>query len=104
MIILPIETEGHRHDALIVILAPDNLARMKQGDPAEVKLSNVRKAGKQLKDPAIYICYEEPSPKFNRLIQSGDLRTFLEYLQRGWKFRPKLGDNDAGPRGIHEGN
>lgn len=104
MMILPLETENHEHDALIIVLDPDNLERMKGGDPAEVKLKQLRQAGKNLVDPAIVLCYEKPSPKFNRLIQSGDTLAVIQYLQRGWQYRPEAGDHDRGPESIKDTN
>lgn len=104
MLILPIITQGHRRDALIVILGPDNLERMKGGDPAEVKLTDLRRVGKGLVDPAIMLCYEEPTAALNRLIQAGDLKALIKHLQRGWKFRPEAGDHDRGPQSVKDGN
>lgn len=97
MIIIPLETDFHRHDALIVVLGPDNLERMKQGDPAEVQLKQLRQAGKHLVDPALVLCYEVPSPE---LIQQGDLVAVIKHLQRSWQFRPEKGDHDRGPEPI----
>jgi hypothetical protein len=100
MLILPVQTPDHKDDALIVVLGPDNLERMKEGDPAEVQLSQIRGAGKDLVDPAILLCYEEPSPALNQLIQRGNLSAILKHLQRGWKFRPQAGDHDRGPERL----
>lgn len=104
MIILPLETEGHRHDVLIVILGPDNLARMKEGDPAELQLKQVLLSGIKLVDPTILLCYEEPSRQLNALLQSSDVKGLIEHLQRGWKFRPEQGDHDRGPEKIKDHN
>ncbi len=101
MILLPIETVDHKKDAIFVVLDNKNLDRMKVGDPAEVEL---RRAGKTLINPTIVICYEELTPKFNRLIQSGNLKAIIKYLKRGWKFMPEAGDHDRGPESIHENN
>ena len=104
MFVLPIKTEGHKRDALIIVLGPENLERMKQGDPAELQLKQLRQAGKELVDPAILLCYEEPSPTLNRLIQGGDITAVIKYLQRGWKYRPDAGDHDRGPESIKDQN
>jgi hypothetical protein len=44
MIILPIETEGHEQDALVIVLDADGFARMKEADPAEVVLRQWQEA------------------------------------------------------------
>jgi len=102
MIIVPIQSKDHRRDLLVVILGPDNLERMRRGDPAEVKLADIRKAGKELRDPAIEICYEEPDSPVFRLLQAGDLAGALQYLGRGWEFRPDRGDHDRGPESLKD--
>lgn len=94
MIILPIETADHEHDAIIVVLDPANIERMKMADPAEVVLQQI---GKQLVNPTIMICLERPSKEWTRILQSGDLKAIIKFLQRGWKFRPDKGDHDRGP-------
>lgn len=43
MLILPIETTDHTKDALIIILKPDNLVRMQEGDPGEIELKAIIK-------------------------------------------------------------
>jgi len=97
MLILPLETQDHKQDVVVVILEPANLARMREGDPAEVKLRQVREAGKHLVEPTILLCYEEDTAALTRLVQGGDLRAMLKYLHRGWKFRLEAGDHDRGP-------
>lgn len=101
MMILPIETEGHTHDALIIILGPDNLERMKVADPAEVVL---RKTGKRLVNPTVQVCYEEDQTALTRLLHGGDLGAILKHLTRGFEFRPAKGDHDRGPESLRESN
>ena len=101
MMMLPIETENHSHDAIILILGKDNLERMKAGDPAEAEL---RKTGRHLVNPTIMVCYEEQSPAFTQLLNRGDLKAIIEHLQRGWKFRPERGDHDRGPESLKSQN
>lgn len=98
MLILPIKNKAGR-DALIVVLGPDNLERMRRGDPAEIQ-----QCGKVLHNPMVAIAYQEPSPEWNRLVQMGDVSAMVAHLYRGFEFRPDLGDNDDGPRSVHEGN
>lgn len=99
MLALPIESTDHKNDAIILILGPENLERMKTGDPAEFI---AKQSGKHLVNPKLLICYEEPSPQLTQLLQGGDLRKIIEYLQRGWKFRPEIGDHDNGPQKLSD--
>jgi hypothetical protein len=97
MILIPIATEGHRNDALIVIINKSNVERMKRADPAEIKLKELTG---NLVSPVIMIAYEDSSPQLAKLIQSGDIKGIVKFLQRGWAFKPDKGDNDRGPESI----
>ena len=58
----------------IVILQPENLARMKAGDPVTIP------------DLQLTLCYEElPTEKLVDKLKAGDPR---KYLQRGWDVHP----------------
>lgn len=50
------------------------------------------------------ICYEDESPELNSVVQGGDVNKIIEFLQRGWKFRPECGDHDRGPESISKSN
>jgi hypothetical protein len=36
------------------------------------------------------------------LLKGKGLKAIIEYLQRGWKFRPEVGDHDRGPEKLVE--
>jgi len=60
-------------DGWVCILQPENLARMKQGDPVTIP------------DLNITICYEEvPTEKLIEKLQFGAMK----YLTRGWQNHP----------------
>lgn len=99
MILLPIETEGHKEDAVIIVLDPSQIERLNMADPAEVVL---RQTGKHLVNPTIQICLERPSKEWTRILQSGDLKAILKFLGRGFKFRPDKGDHDRGPESLRD--
>ncbi len=101
MLVIPIETADHKHDAVIIVLDKDNVRRMQEADPGEAIL---RDCGKQLVNPTLLLCYEEDSPAFRRAIQTNDLPALVKFLQRGWRFRPDKGDHDRGPQSIHKSN
>lgn len=101
MLMLPVETPGHTADMLILVLDDTNLARMAEADPAEVKL---HECGKRLVNPKIFICHEKESPEFARVLQTRDLAAIVKYLQRGFRFRPEMGDHDRGPEPLSGAN
>ena len=101
MMMIPLETEGHEHDALILILSKNNVERLRQADPVEVNLSET---GYRLVNPTIMVCYEEDEPALTRLLHAGDLKAIIKHLQRGWKFRLEEGDHDRGPERLNESN
>ncbi len=101
MLILPIETRDHKHDTLIVMLDRDNLARILQNDPAEIPLG---KTGRRLVNPTVMIAFNDRSPELQRLVQGGDVKAIIEYLQRGFAFRPDKGDHDRGPESLKDSN
>lgn len=101
MLMLPIETRSHVNDMLIIVLDSVNIQRLREADPAEI---DTKVCGKQLVNPTVMVCYEEPTPQFNRLMQGNDIKAILEYLGRGWKFQPDKGDHDRGPESIAKAN
>jgi hypothetical protein len=100
MLALPIETPGHKHDMLILILDGDNIARMRAADPAELAL---RDCGKHLVNPTVLLCLEEDQRALTPLLHAGDLQAIIRYLKRGWQFRPDRGDHDRGPEPLRGG-
>lgn len=95
--IIPIQTRGHVADKLIVILTGESLARMAKADPAEVRCNTL---GCELVNPAILICHEEESPELTAVLATGDLKTIVNFLQRGFVFLPEKGDHDGPPEVI----
>jgi len=100
MLVIPLMSKDHKYDALILVLGPDNLDRMKQADPAEVVMRQINQGDFRLVDPVIYLCYEEPSPELERLVRGRDPIAILDFLQRGWQYRPEAGDHDRGPERL----
>jgi hypothetical protein len=101
MLMIPIETEGHDRDVLVLVLGKTNLERLKLADPAEAVL---QQCGQQLLNPTVMVCYEEDEAALMQVANRGDLQALIKYLQRGWKFRQELGDHDRGPESIRGSN
>lgn len=100
MICIPIQTPDHIDDMIVVILDSSNIVRMNKADPAEVKCKEL---GKHLVNPRISICLEEMTPDLEKLLKSGDVRKIMEFLSRGFKFLPHLGDTDEKPKSFLKG-
>jgi hypothetical protein len=100
MICIPVQTPNHKDDHLVIVLDVDNFIRMGQADPAEVKCKEL---GKQLVNPRIMITHEKMTPDFEKLLKTGDVRKIVEFLSRGFKFLPHLGDSDEKPKSILKG-
>lgn len=100
MLTIPIESADHKSDMLIVVLDSDNLIRMGKADPAEVKC---RELGKRLVNPSVLICHEPATKALMDVVATRDLKKIVKYLQRGWEFRPDLGDNDKPPEVLVKG-
>lgn len=102
MLIIPVESAGHAHDMLVIVLGDENLARMAVADPVEIVL---RDTGKRLVNPTVHVCHEKDGcPEFARVLQTRDLAKILEYLGRGWKYLPDRGDHDNGPTPLNRTN
>jgi hypothetical protein len=94
MFILPLASEDHQEDSLIIVLEAENLERMRQGDPAFVEMKQIRKSGTVLVDPTVLVCYEEKRDgELERLLQGDDMKACLDYLFRGWHGRPQAEAN-----------
>ncbi len=97
MITIPIATPDHQHDALIIIMDDVELGRLRAADPAQLEL---RDFPVQLVSPMLLICHEQPTPELTRLLSGRHVPAIVKYLQRGFKFRPELGDHDHGPQSL----
>lgn len=104
MLILPIQSKGHLNDLLVIVFDQGDIERMRKGDPAQIKMLDIKRVGKDLMNPTVIVCYEQDQTKLTQLINKGDIVAVLEYLQRGFEFRPDLGDHDRGPEGLEKSN
>src|SRR5262245_14683959 len=95
MFILPLATNDHKNDLLVVVLDSAGMARMRQADPAQVHL---RTCGQLLVNPTVMICLEEDQAALEPVLRSRNVQAILQYLNRGWRFRPEAGDNDDPPQ------
>jgi hypothetical protein len=87
---------------IFVLLEDDNLARIREFDPAEVNVTQVGAPWSELKLRDVVIAYLAPFDKeeFMRLCSMKTPREALRLVTRGFRFRPELGDHDNGPQKI----
>jgi hypothetical protein len=95
MMMIPFEV-GNGQFSVFVILETENLERMKANDPAQLNMWKFPTpySGLKLRDVIVSTPTVEDTSKALGMIRRGDPAAALEYLSRGFKFKPKEGDND----------
>lgn len=96
MQIIPFEID-HQHYNVFIVLEKDNLERIMVNDPAQFALAKlpVPWADKKLHTVLIGYCAPEDIAKLREVKEgSGNVMKLLQWLSRGFKFRPDSGDND----------
>lgn len=85
---------------LFIVLEEKNITRMKGYDPAQVNITKMPPEWLGLKLGTIIIGYgtKEDIKQFEHLLNSGAPAAALEWLSRGFAFRPREGDNDEAYR------
>jgi hypothetical protein len=86
---------------LIVVLEDENIARLKEYDPAEIKWADLREYS-GLKPRTIQIAYGTPEDikRIIELVRQDKPIEAAQLISRGWKFRPEAGDHDFGPTSL----
>lgn len=95
MMMIPFEV-AHGVYSVFVILESENLDRMKGNDPAQLNVWKLPEEYRRLtlRDVIIATPSPEDIAEAMLLIRSGKPREALEFLSRGFQFKPKEGDND----------
>jgi hypothetical protein len=92
---IPIRISPTEFD-ITVVLEPENIARMREHDPAELvkKLYGPPWTGLQIRNIAIAFLPTEEREEFLRRLKQDPLDG-LRWLSRGFKYRPDRGDADT---------
>jgi hypothetical protein len=95
MMIMPVRASATEYD-LNIILEDENIARMKEYDPAEIITGLMTDQFKQLKIRNVTILYANATDLAHVMIlcDAGKPREALQYLARGFEFRPDRGDSN----------
>lgn len=93
--LIPFEV-GVGEFSVFVILEAENLARMTMNDPAQLNMWKFALPYSRLtlRDVIVATPTAEDTAKAIGMIRSGQPREALEYLSRGFKFKPEAGDSD----------
>lgn len=95
MIVAMHDDHKYAHSYLIVIIQPNNLERMKQGDPITLNpsyMGGVLRPARYPTELRVCIGYEHDAAKVREFTDRNDTAGLLEYVQRGYQFDPALGD------------
>lgn len=95
MLMIPFEVGGGEF-SVFVVLEPENLARMGDNDPAQLNMWKFPEpfVRLRLRDVIVSTPSTADTTKAIVMIRQGKSREALEYLSRGFQFKPKAGDND----------
>lgn len=95
MMMIPFRVGGDSY-SVFVILEAENVARMKDNDPAQINVWKLPEEFRRLtlRDVIIATPSPEDIAEAILLLRSGKPKNALEMLSRGFAFKPKEGDND----------
>src|SRR5262245_5640908 len=79
-----------------LILEDENVARIKDHDPAELIISYLPEEWRQLRLNTVIITYASGGDllEMRKLLDAGEIKQALRFLCRGFRFRPDKGDAD----------
>jgi hypothetical protein len=94
VIFAQVDNDEEQTSGVIVVIEPDNLERMKTGDPITIEpgtRGGVLRPAKYPQSFGFIICFEaDPGPVYE-LVQKGNTGGLLKYLMRGYRYKPEDG-------------
>lgn len=95
MMTLPLRISETEID-VFVILEDDNIERIRKYDPAEIVRKNTGQfANLAIRNVVIMYASKADIATIMPMFENGNPRQALQYLSRGWKYRPDSGDHDG---------
>jgi hypothetical protein len=85
-----INNDERRESYLVIVIQPDNLARMQKSDPITLETQALGGVLPEAKYPdrlAVLVAYEEDEVALYKAAQTGDFGDILRLLHRGYKFK-----------------
>lgn len=106
MIVIPFSLNTREY-SVFVALDDDGMGRIKQYDPAQVDFATMPPEfrNKRLSKVIVGYATAEDIQHILKLSNEGKMGEGLEYLSRGFAFRPDAGDHDGPPLSLkgHDG-
>lgn len=100
MLVIPFRISEKQY-SIFVVLEEENMERLRAYDPAEVIVPQVEErmsfSGGKLKDVVIGYATAKDMDVLKTFFEQNKIREALQYLSRGWRYRPDAGDHDRGP-------
>lgn len=95
MLMIPFQINAEEF-SVFVILEPENTRRMRDNDPAQINLWKMPApySALRLRDVILATPTPQDAAKAMRMADAGNVQAAMEYLSRGFKFKPKEGDDD----------
>jgi hypothetical protein len=95
--VIPLEVKGSDRGpvVLVIVLTKDNWARMREGDPFDLKAAayaDQLNLERPLGSLDLVIAYEENEAELMAIARAGGFPALMKRLERGRKHRPELGD------------
>jgi DNA-directed RNA polymerase subunit H (RpoH/RPB5) len=84
-----INNDDSHESYIVIVIQPDNLARMQKSDPITLESEALGGLLPEVKYPArlaLMIAYEEDEVALYKAAQTGDFGDILRLLRRGYKF------------------
>lgn len=96
MITIPIQKDSESYD-LYIVMGDTSMDRIRNYDPVELVIKKMGPPFDKLKLRVIFLCYASVQELHGLASVSSmdDLKEKLLPLNRGWQYRPDLGDEDT---------
>jgi hypothetical protein len=81
---------------LLIILGPDNIERIKEKDPVELRWDQLPFGRDRVRTIAISYASDAEMVQMEQLVRQGKTNEAVKMAFSGWKYRPEKGDHDLG--------
>lgn len=96
MIAIPLQRDSKSYD-VILVLEKENIDRMMAYDPMQFRIGELPEPYSKLRCGQIRMLYATGEEMRHLMENSHDFQSMiacLKHLERGWKFRPEMGDGE----------
>jgi hypothetical protein len=82
---------------VMIVLGPENIERIKEKDPVEVRFWQMAFADSKIHMVGISYASDAEMTQMEQLLRQGKMSEAIQMAVSGWKYRPDLGDHDLPP-------